>query len=243
MNPEAVRTLLLVDDDASLLHLLTATLQRAGYRVLSATDTAAADARLAGEAVDLLVLDVDMPGETGLQFVARLRAVHALPVLMLSGLARETDRVRGLDAGADDYLVKPFGADELLARVRALLRRLPAAAPTLNFGPWTFCTRSLRLMRDGQEVELPSAQRALLRALAEHPGQTLSREQLLSLVGDPHGDRHERAMDVRVSRLRTLLGDGADGGPRWLHTVRGQGYRFDPEYADLSVPVSGRGDE
>jgi two-component system OmpR family response regulator len=241
MNSDPVRSVLLVDDDQSLLHLLMATLQRAGYRVLSAKDTAVADACLASEPVDLLVLDVDMPGETGLQFLVRLRTVHTLPVLMLSGLARESDRVRGLDAGADDYLVKPFGADELLARVRALLRRLPAEDPELHFGHWTFCTRSLRLTRDGQEVELPAALRALLKALAEHPGQTLSREQLLSLVGDPHGERFERAMDVRMSRLRTLLGDGDDGRPRWLHTVRGQGYRFDPECAAHSISDSGRG--
>lgn len=221
-------TVLLVDDDARLLKLLSGTLERAGYRTLCAAGAAEADALLVHEPVALLILDVDMPEETGIQFVERLREVRQMPVLMLSGLARESDRVRGLDAGADDYLVKPFGPDELLARVRALLRRLPAGTTKLNFGPWTFCTRSLQLTRDGTEVALPGALLALFKALADHPGQTLSREQLLSLVGDPFGERYERAVDVRMSRLRTLLGDDRTDS-RWLHTVRGQGYRFDPD--------------
>lgn len=169
-----------------------------------------------------------MPGETGLQFLARQRGLRQLPVLMLSGLARESDRVRGLDAGADDYLVKPFGPDELRARVRSLLRRSAAVTPVLRFGPWVFCLRRLQLLRDECEVPLPSAERALLKVLAEHPAKVLSREQLLSLLGDPHGERFARSVDVRITRLRTLLGDDP-AAPRWLHTVRGQGYRFEPD--------------
>jgi DNA-binding response OmpR family regulator len=173
------------------------------------------------------VLDVDMPQESGIEFVKRLRCSRDVPVLMLSGLARESDRVNGLNAGADDYLVKPFGPDELIARVNALFRRIPSKPNRLAFGSWLFDRDAMRLTCAGQEVALTSAERALLRVLCENAGITLSRSRLLDLLGDPFGERFERSIDIRVARLRKLLNERSP--PQWIRTIRGQGYCFWPD--------------
>lgn len=224
-------TILIVDDDAGLRADLVEFLSLEGFVLREAGDAATADKVLADQPIDAVVLDVKMPGEDGFHYIARLRSVRRIPVLMLSGEARTADRVHGLDQGADDYLTKPFDPVELAARLRALLRRgdrTGEAASAVCIGLHVFDLRSLSLTKAGHEVPMPAGERALLKALAENPRQLLTRAELLELLGDAHGERFERSVDVRVTRLRARLGDDP-AAPRWLHTVRGQGYRFTPD--------------
>lgn len=217
---------LLVDDDHVLLELMSEFLRGNGLVPFVAASTAIAEQLLQQQTIDVMVLDVRLPGESGFAFLARLRQQRTLPVIFLSGEARTQDRIRGLDVGADDYLVKPFEPDELLARIRALLRRQPFASEC-RFGPFRFSRHGLQLFIGDNEVVLKSHQRALLKAFAEHPGQVLTRERLLALLGDIHGERYDRSIDVRVTRLRDVLSKHASGHD-YIVTVRGQGYRFSP---------------
>ena len=190
-----------------------------------------ADALFAQRNISLVVLDINMPEEDGLSFLSRLRQRgDKTPVLILSGRAHEVDRVRGLQLGADDYLVKPFGPRELLARVQALLRRSAPRQDSpriLGFGAFHFDLDKIALYCGTQELPLSSGERALMKVFAEHPNRTLSRHELLSLLGDEFGERFERSIDVRVTRLRTRLGDTAST-QHYIRTVRGQGYCFTP---------------
>jgi two-component system phosphate regulon response regulator OmpR len=216
---------LVVDDDARLRDLLRQFLSRHGFAVTTAADAAEARARLATFAFDIAVVDVMMPGESGLDLTRHIRIARNLPVLLLTARAEVADRIAGLGAGADDYLAKPFEPDELLLRLRAILRRAsPASAPAapaeVVFGPFRFAPAREALTREGEQVRLTSAEAALLRLLAEKADQPVSREELLAR-GPIEGG--ERAIDVQVTRLRRKLGDDPRN-PRWLQTARGAGY-------------------
>jgi two-component system phosphate regulon response regulator OmpR len=214
---------LVVDDDARLRDLLRQFLGRHGMTVTTAADAIEARARLAAFAFDLAVVDVMLPGESGLDLTRHLRASTALPVLLLTARAEAADRIAGLSSGADDYLVKPFEPDELLLRIRAILRRAPppATAPAqVAFGPFRFLPARDELLRDGVTVRLTAAETALLRVLAARADSAVSREDL---VARAHVDGGERTIDVQVTRLRRKIEDDPRN-PRWLQTVRGSGY-------------------
>lgn len=229
MNPPA--HLLVVDDDERLLALLQRFLTRAGHLVSTAADAAAARAKLAGIDFDLLVLDVMLPGQSGVELTAELRRTSDLPILLLTAKGEIRDRIVGLEAGADDYLVKPFEPRELLLRIETILRRVraqPAAMKppeVLRFGEFSFDLSSLELFKgEGEVVHLTSGELALLRALAERAGEPISRAELGEL-GSVRGN--DRAVDVQILRLRRKLEDDPRQ-PRHLLTVRGEGYALRP---------------
>ncbi len=219
--------ILVVDDDARLRTLLTRYLGENGYFVTTAADAAEARAQLQSLAFDLMVLDVMMPGENGLSLTRWLRRSRRVPVLLLTAMNETEDRIAGLEAGADDYLPKPFEPRELLLRVGNILRRAPRdgagpAAPgeALALGAFRFDAGKGELRRDGAAVNLTTAEAMLLAALAREPGIILSREELSARLG---GDVNPRTIDVQVTRLRRKLEDDPRQ-PRYLQTVRGQGY-------------------
>jgi two-component system phosphate regulon response regulator OmpR len=220
--------ILLVDDDRRIRELLKRYLSEHGYRVSVAASAAEASAALSGLVFDLLILDVMMPGENGLDFLARLRATETFPVLMLTARSEFDDRIKGLELGADDYLAKPFEPRELLLRIANILKRReppPAsdAVPELvRFGPFVFVIDRAELVRDGEEpVRLTQRERDLMKALALKAGETISR---FDLVG-ADGDTSERAVDVQINRLRRKI-ERDPANPMFLQTVRGVGYRL-----------------
>jgi two-component system phosphate regulon response regulator OmpR len=219
--------LLVVDDDERLLALLQRFLSRSGHIVSVAADAEAAKRKLAGLDFDLVVLDVMLPGQSGIELTTELRRTRDLPILLLTAKGETRDRIVGLEAGADDYLVKPFEPRELLLRVATILRRTrPQAAAAelpqvLRFGPFSFDLSSLELLRgDGDIVHLTSGELALLRTLAERAGAPISRAELGELANIKGNDR---AVDVQMLRLRRKLEDDPRQ-PRHLLTVRGEGY-------------------
>ncbi|WP_201451893.1 response regulator transcription factor [Rhodovarius lipocyclicus] len=225
--------LLVVDDDARLRSLLQRFLTEAGFRVTVAGDAVEARAALKAVAFDMLVLDVMMPGETGLELVADLRARrNEVPVLMLTARGAPDERVAGFESGADDYLAKPFDPRELSHRIRTILRRAvpaPNAVPPPQ-GPvqlgqrWFDPDRSELRGPDGTQ-RLTGGEAALLGALAAHPGEVLSREAIAEALGTP--DAGERAVDVQVTRLRRKI-EPDPREPRFLHTIRHKGYVLRP---------------
>jgi two-component system OmpR family response regulator len=228
--------LLLVDDDRQLLALLRDYLQAAGLRVSTAENGPQMRAVLASARIDLVVLDLMLPGEDGLSLCRDLRArKSALPVLMLTARSDEADRILGLEMGADDYLGKPFAPRELLARVRAVLRRTrmlppglqPAAqARALAFGDWVLDTTARHLLdAQGTLVSLTGGEYRLLRVLLDHPQRVLNRDQLLNLTQGRDADPFDRSIDLLVSRLRQRLRDDSRE-PRYIKTVRNEGYVF-----------------
>ena len=220
--------ILIIDDDARLGAMVAEYLGTAGLRVVLAPDAGSGLARLAREPVDAVILDVMLPDLDGFETLKRLRAVSPVPVLMLRARGEATDRVVGLELGADDYLPKPFEPRELLARLRAILRRRPAAGATsdvLRFGRIEI-DRGARVVRvDGSERTVTGYQFALLLALAEHAGRVLTREQLMDLVRGEALEAFDRSIDVHVSRLRAAIEDDPKK-PRHILTVRGTGYVF-----------------
>lgn len=224
--------ILVVDDDARLRGLLSRYLAGAGFRVTTAENAADARTKLRVINPDLMVLDVMMPGESGLSMTDALRREngHDLPVLMLTARGTPEDRIAGFEAGADDYLPKPFEPRELVLRIRAMLRRAPAPAPETPPGPLTLGELSFDPVRgeltgpDGI-VRLTGGEGALLTALARKPGEVLSREEIAAALGTEESS--ERAIDVQVTRLRRKIEVDARE-PRFLHTVRGRGYVLKP---------------
>ena len=215
--------ILVVDDDARLRGLLKDFLSGKGYRVTAAPSAAAARKVMDGLSFDALVLDVMMPGETGLAFVERLRGeIGQIPVLMLSALAESGDRIAGLSSGSDDYLTKPFEPQELLLRLQSLLRRSRAAiadAQNIAFGPFTFEVQLGELRKSGDVVRLTTAEKDMLRVLVKAAGQAVARDDL---AGGASFDA-TRKVDVQINRLRQKIEDDPSA-PRFLQTVRGQGY-------------------
>jgi two-component system phosphate regulon response regulator OmpR len=218
---------LVVDDDTRLRELLKSFLSRSGLRVSTAANAAAARQQLDALHFDLIVLDVMMPGQTGLDFAGELRKTSDVPILMLTAMGDPKDRIAGLEKGVDDYLGKPFEPRELLLRIQSVLRRgRPAEVATtperVVFGPFQFDLALGELTQKGKRVPLTDAEIALLRALATQLGEVLSRETLSKSVG---GGANERAIDVVVTRLRRKI-EPDPSFPRYLRTVRGQGYRL-----------------
>ncbi len=220
--------ILVVDDDTRLRELLRSFLSRHGFRVTTAASAAEAHQRRTGLDFDLIVLDVMMPGQSGLEFATELRRNDDVPILMLTAMGDPQDRIAGLETGVDDYLGKPFEPRELLLRIQSVLRRgraVDSAAEEpghVTIGPMQFDLTLGELTQKGKRVPLTEAEVALLRALSLKLGEVLSREILCKSVG---GGLNERAIDVQVTRLRRKI-EPDPGFPRYLRTVRGQGYRL-----------------
>jgi two-component system, OmpR family, phosphate regulon response regulator OmpR len=220
--------LLVVDDDARLRELLRRYLTDQGFRVTTAGDAEEARARLASIAFDLLVLDVMMPGESGLDLTQSLRRDGRLPILLLTAMAEPEDRINGLEHGADDYLAKPFEPRELVLRIRNILQRVPQPAPPaaeVRFGACRFDLARGELYRGGDAVHLTAAETALLAALARRPGEAVSRE---ALSEEAQFSGNVRTVDVQVTRLRRKI-ERDPKFPRYLQTVRGTGYVLKPD--------------
>ncbi len=224
--------ILVVDDDTRLRNLLNKYLTDNGFMVTSAEDAADAQQKLQNFAVDLVVLDVMMPGKNGFELTSDLRQTSTVPILLLTAMGENENRIEGLERGADDYLTKPFEPRELVLRINSILRRvgppdLPpetAADSRVWLGRFLFDTGRGMLYEDGQPVHLTSAESALLQIMADRPGETLSREMLCEAAGL---DADSRAIDVQVTRLRRKFEEDPRM-PRYLHTVRGQGYVLKP---------------
>ena len=225
--------LLVVDDDPGIRELLCRYLGEQGFRVSAVEDGASMDAWLAENTADLVILDLMLPGEDGLSLARRLRSDHKLPIVMISARGDDIDRIIGLEVGADDYLPKPFNPRELLARVRAVLRRNwpdtdEDAAAKCIFGPFRFEPEKRALYRDTSEVELSRAEFELLQVLVSHPNRVLSRDFIMQCLGGNDRDPFDRSIDVRVTRLRHKIEDDP-AQPKFVRTVWGIGYQFTPE--------------
>lgn len=228
MNPEQPH-ILVVDDDRRLRELLRRYLADNGFLVSTASDAADARAKLAALTFDLIVLDVMMPGESGLELTGALRGTTAPPILLLTAMADAQDRIAGLESGADDYLPKPFEPRELLLRINAILRRTARTSTTdegpVLLGPCRFDPGRGTLTRDAEPVRLTSAEIGLLRVLARHAGETLTREELSR---ESRLSGNARTVDVQVTRLRRKI-EPDPKLPRYLQTVRGEGYVLIPD--------------
>lgn len=233
--------LLVVDDDADIRDLLSRFLRRHSFRVSSAKDGREMRQALDEWNIDLIILDRMLPGEDGLELCRDLRAKSRVPIIMLTVMGAETDRIIGLEMGADDYLVKPFHPHELLARVKAVLRRvsdLPLAEVEkhkgiLRFAGWKLDTGRRRLEAcDGVNIALSDGEFDLLIAFAEHPNRVLSREQLLDLARGRAPIPFDRSIDMQVGRLRRKIEIDSDE-PALIKTVRGRGYMFTPDVERL----------
>lgn len=217
--------ILVIDDDSRIRDLLSRYLSEQGYRVSVAPDAASARKRLAGLEFDLLIVDVMMPGENGTDFTKSIRAEMDVPVLMLTALGETEARIKGLMAGADDYLAKPFDPRELVLRIESILRRslvdLPAAVEQVLFGPYTFTISSRELKRDGETVKLTDREREIMVLFAQNAGEVVPR---LELTGED-ASANERTVDVQINRLRRKI-ESDPAVPTWLQTVRGIGYKL-----------------
>ena len=231
--------ILIVDDDAEIRSLLRDYLNRNGFEASVAADGKAMWAALARGRVDLIVLDLMLPGDDGLTLCRKLRADSDTPMIMLTARGEETDRIVGLEMGADDYLAKPFSPRELLARIRSVLRRhrsLPMnlradEAREIAFAGWRLDTVARHLVSgEGVVTSLSGAEYQLLRVFLSHPNHVLSRDQLMLLTKGHDADPMDRSIDIGVSRLRQRLGDDA-AEPRIIKTVRGEGYVLAVEVA------------
>ena len=217
---------LVVDDDDRLRELLRKYLSENGLLVTTASDAAEARRRLAKLAFDLIVLDLMMPGESGLDFARDLRLGNSVPILMLTAMGEAEDRIAGLERGADDYLTKPFEPRELLLRIHNILRRVPGPPRgPVRMGDVVFDPERGDLSRGGAPIRLTDVEASLLKALAESPGAILSREALTEATGATGGGR---AVDVQVTRLRRKI-EPDPRLPRYLQTVRGKGYVLRPD--------------
>jgi len=228
--------LLVVDDDREIRDLLSQFLGKSGYRVTAAADGREMKKALADWKIDLIVLDLMMPGEDGLTLTRDIRAKSGLPIIMLTAMGEETDRIVGLEMGADDYLAKPFSPRELLARIKAVLRRAEPAghgdldeAEIISFVGWRLTPKNRTLLdRDDVNVELSGGEYGLLMAFLTHPGRVLSRDQLLDFARGRDAQPFDRAIDVQVSRLRRKI-EPDPANPTLIKTVRGGGYIFTPK--------------
>jgi two-component system, OmpR family, response regulator len=227
--------ILVVDDDPQIRALLSEYLTEHGLRVSAASNGLELRQILVDEAIDLVVLDLRLPGEDGMAIARSLRSQCTVPIVMLTGVRDEADRVMGLELGADDYMVKPFSPRELLARIRTVLRRTgaPAAEPArrreiraYRFGEFEFNLRTRRLRRaDGANVALTNGELNLLAALLASPGRILSRDQLLEASRVHDNEVYDRAIDIQVLRLRRKI-EADPTQPRYIVTQRGAGYIF-----------------
>jgi len=233
MTASANERVLVVDDDPALRDLLSEYLTANGLAVDAVGDGAAMRQVLEGGMPSVIVLDLMLPGEDGLSLARELRTHSNVPILMLSARGEEIDRVVGLEVGADDYLAKPFGPRELLARLRALMRRSHLAATpqepsqTAHFGPFVLDLASYRLLRDGADVHLTGAEFDLLKVFVERPNRVISRDDLVTMLKGFDRDPFDRSIDIRVTRLRRKI-ETNPANPAYVRTIRGEGYLFNP---------------
>lgn len=226
--------ILIVDDDERIRGLLQKFLMRSGFLVSSARDAAHARRLLDGLEFDLIVLDVMMPGEDGISLCRDVRQRISTPILLLTAKAETNDRIQGLEAGADDYLAKPFEPKELLLRINAILRRVPAAEPAvsipkvLHLGEIRYDIERGELWQGQDLIRLTATESQLMRIFSGKPGEALSRATLVDELGRSEGQAQERAVDVQITRLRRKL-ESDPKQPRYLQTVRGAGYMLAPD--------------
>lgn len=234
MDPEA--HILVVDDDAQVRQLIGRFLRENGYRVTGARDGREMRETLASAVVDLIILDLMLPGTPGLDLCRELRTTSSVPIIMLTAKGEDTDRIVGLEVGADDYLPKPFNPRELLARIRAVLRRAAAgqagdaahSGRLITFAGWTLDTLRREVTSPvGVVVDLSGGEYDVLIAFVEHPNRILSRDQLLELARNRTSNPFDRSIDVQISRIRRKL-EGTKNAPPLIKTVRGAGYIFLP---------------
>lgn len=226
--------LLIVDDDERIRTLLQKFLMRHGFLVTTARDAAHARRLLSGLDFDLIVLDVMMPGEDGMALTASLRETLQTPILLLTAKAETGNRIEGLEAGADDYLAKPFEPKELLLRINAILRRMPdtsvadATPKVLSLGPIRYDMERGEMWQGNDLVRLTATEIQLMKIFSALPGEALSRAKLVEELGRDRGQAQERAVDVQITRLRRKIEDNPKQ-PRYLQTVRGAGYMLAPD--------------
>lgn len=243
---DAQTTLLLVDDDSEICELLSDLLRKYGYSVLTAGDGKQMFNLMNEHVVDLIVLDVMLPGEDGLTLCRKLRSQSSLPIIMLTANSEDTDRIIGLEMGADDYMAKPFNPRELVARIKAVLRRSQDSNAQLlknngesdiyEFAGWQMETASRRLLSPEKiEIILSAGEYALLNIFITRPRRVLSRDQLLELLHNRTYGPFDRSIDIQVSRLRQKLDDDPKK-PQIIKTVRGGGYLFAPQVERVSTP-------
>lgn len=235
--------LLIVDDDERIRSLLQKFLMRNGFLVTAARDAAHARRVLSGLDFDLIVLDVMMPGEDGLSLCRSLRETHATPILLLTAKGETDNRIEGLEAGADDYLSKPFEPKELLLRINAILRRVPDVAPEeaapkiLTLGPIRYDMERGEMWQGEDLVRLTATEMQLMKLFSAKPGEAISRAKLVEDLGRDRGQAQERAVDVQITRLRRKI-ESNPKQPRYLQTVRGLAiclHRIDLK-ADVNPP-------
>ncbi len=227
---ESAAHILIVEDEPVTRAKLAGYFEAEGYRVSEATDGRTMWPLLAREAIDLVLLDINLPGEDGLYLTRQLRAQHDFGIILVTGRTEDVDRIVGLEVGADDYVTKPFNERELLARVKNLLRRTVAARidnrKLKRFGPWCFDPQRRRLTGPkGHTIELTRAEFELLNYLLSHPGVVMSRDRLLSQVTHRHWDPNDRTIDVLVRRLRRKI-ERDPKTPEFIITAHGEGYLF-----------------
>lgn len=226
--------LLIVDDDERIRDLLRKFLARHGFLVSVARDADHARRILSGLEFDLIVMDVMMPGEDGVSLTKGLRETLDTPILLLTAKGETEDRIHGLEAGADDYLAKPFEPKELLLRINAILRRMPepeqehAAPKVLSMGPVRFDIERSELMKGEDMIRLTATEVQLMRIFAENLREPVSRAKLVEDLGRDKGQAQERAVDVQITRLRRKI-EADPKQPRYLQTVRGEGYMLAPD--------------
>lgn len=239
--PNRVDKILVLDDDVRIRDLLRRYLTQEGFEVIVAEDGKALNRIMLRDSVDLIVLDLMMPGEDGLSICRRLRAANdRTPIIMLTAKSEDVDRIVGLEVGADDYLSKPFNPRELLARIHAVLRRRPPqeapGAPSgenevVKFGPFVFDLGARSLRKNDEDLPLTTGEFAMLKTLVRHPRQPLSREKLAQLARGRDFEPFDRSLDVQISRLRKMIEQDATT-PRHIQTVWGVGYMFVPDGAN-----------
>ena len=234
MTEQTEAHLLIVDDDQRIRTLLQKYLAKQGFWVSAARDAAHARRLLDGLDFDLVVLDVMMPGEDGVTFTKALREDRKTPILLLTAKGESEDRIAGLEAGADDYLVKPFEPKELLLRINAILRRVPNEPPVdlgpkvLHLGPVRYDVERGELWEGDTLVRLTATESALMRIFSSSPGEAIGRARLVADLGRDDGQAQERAVDVQITRLRRKI-ESDPKQPRYLQTVRGAGYMLAPD--------------
>ena len=226
--------LLVVDDDPELRELITAYLSKQGYDIVAVGDGRAMDHAFAAGGVDLVILDLMLPGEDGLDIAKRLKQTTDVPIIIVSAQGEEIDRIVGLEVGADDYIGKPFNPRELLARVRAVLRRVRGSttvgplARIVEFGDFRLDLNAHSLSRDGTTVPLTSGEFDLLGILVRHPNQVLDRDRILDLLTGAERSPFDRSIDVRITRLRSKI-EPDPSSPVYIRTIWGKGYMFCPD--------------
>jgi DNA-binding response OmpR family regulator len=230
--------ILIVDDDPALRELLTRYLGEQGFAVVGVNDGIAMDHYLGEHTTDLIILDLMLPGEDGLSIAKRVRSSLATPILMLSARGEDIDRIVGLEVGADDYLAKPFNPRELLARIRAILRRrqpedheAPVNSQLYTFGSYKLDLASQTLACNGEQVTLTSGEFSLLKIFVEHPNHVLSRDTLVGMLSGYERSPYDRSIDVKITRLRRKI-ETDPTTPVFIQTVWGEGYRFSPRVPD-----------